>query len=292
MITETTKQQFIERLFKTGGHYGFQKSRRHPTVTKYLFGSKDGTDIIDLEKTTTSLLTAMQAIESVANAGGEVLFVGTKPEASNIVREIATEVGAPYVSNRWVGGILTNFVEVRKRIARLHDLVAQGESGELDRKYTKKERVIIGREMQKLTFNFGGIRKVEKMPKLVVVVDPRHDSIAVEEAKALNIPIVSLSGSDNNLVGIAYPVVVNDTLTAVVRATLGELAAAYAKGKSEYVPPAQVHRTVSTEERVRRFAGRTGERKPFSARREGRNPRPARAEGGRPRAPRAPMAER
>lgn len=290
MTTETTKQQLIERLFKVGGHFGFQKSRRHPSVTQYLFGTKEGTDIIDLEKTVDALEGAKKLIHNVASQGGEVLFVGTKPESQTIVRDLAIEVEAPYAVNRWVGGLLTNFAEIRKRVQRLQDLVAQGEAGELDRKYTKKERVLINREMQKLIFNFGGIRKLGRLPKLLVVVDPRHNDIAVEEARELNIPVVSISGSDNNLTDIAAPVVVNDSLVASVRTVLAELTESYQKGKSEYVPPAQVTRAPREDgPRSRRF-GRD-DRRPRGGARDGRQ-RPSRAMGGRPQTHRAPTAQK
>lgn len=291
MTTETTKQQLIERLFKAGGHFGFQKSRRHPSVAPYLYGTKDGTDIIDLEKTMDSLEDAKKLVHHTASQGGEVLFVGTKPESQTIVRELATEAEAPYVVNRWVGGLLTNFAEIRKRVQRLQDLVAQGEAGELDRKYTKKERVLINREMQKLIFNFGGIRKMERLPKLLVVVDPRHNDIAVEEARERNIPVVSISGSDNNLTDIAAPVVVNDSLVASVRTILAEIAEAYQKGKAEYVPPAQVTRAPREDgPRSRRFG--QDERRPRGTRSLGRNTRPSRAMGGRPQTHRAPTAQK
>lgn len=295
-MISSTKQQLIDRLFKAGGHFGFQKSRRHPTVMQYLFGNKEGTDIIDLEKTADCVEAAKNAIGNVARAGGDVLFVGTKDEVRTLVREAAVDAGAPMVVNRWVGGMLTNFGEIKKRIARLHDLIAQGETGELDRKYTKKERLVINHEMTKLTFNFGGMRKVERLPKMLVVVDPRHNFIAVEEAVKLNIPIVSISGSDNNLTDITYPIVVNDTLVAAVRTVVAELAEAYKTARAEYVPPAEIVRAPRADGdrgprrsfRDRNDRGDRPARRPFTARTEGQHPRPPRADGGRPQAARAP----
>jgi len=179
----TTNQPLIERLFAAGSHFGFQKSRRHPTVVPYIFGAKHGTDIFDLEKTSTLLDAAKEVMKKAGSQGKTVLFVGTKDEASAVVKEMAEKAEMPMVINRWIGGMLTNFGEIKRRLARLEDLVSQGESGELERKYTKKERVLIKREMEKLMFNFGGIRTLKKTPDLMVVVDPRHDSIAVTEAK-------------------------------------------------------------------------------------------------------------
>lgn len=238
MSTET-KQNLIERLFSAGAHFGFGKSRRHPTVTPYLYGTKQGTDIFDLEKTSELIINAQAVLEAAGRKGDTVLFVGTKDEVSQLVRTTAESVDMPYVSNRWIGGMLTNFSEIKKRIARLLELTQQGESGELERKYTKKERVMIGREMEKLAFNFGGVKAMERMPQLMVIVDPRHDIIAVREAIELGIPTIAITSSDGNLKDITYPVVVNDALRSSVTLTLKELTDAYAKGRSEFVPPAK-----------------------------------------------------
>lgn len=238
MSTET-KQNLIERLFSAGAHFGFGKSRRHPTVTPYLYGTKQGTDIFDLEKTSELIINAQAVLEAAGRKGDTVLFVGTKDEVSQLVKTTAESVDMPYVSNRWIGGMLTNFSEIKKRIARLLELTQQGESGELERKYTKKERVMIGREMEKLAFNFGGVKAMERMPQLMVIVDPRHDIIAVREAIELGIPTIAITSSDGNLKDITYPVVVNDALRSSVTLTLKELTDAYAKGRSEFVPPAK-----------------------------------------------------
>lgn len=235
--TETGATSLIEKLFKAGAHFGFARSRRHPTVAPYIFGNKQGTDIIDLEKTSELLATAARVIEETAKAGKVVLFVGTKEEIVTIVRDAATKIEMPFVVNRWIGGMLTNASEIRKRVHRLTDLLAQGESGELERKYTKKERVILGREIEKLNFNFSGIKSMERLPGLLVIVDPRHDSIALAEARDLNIPVVGIVSSDTNLREVQYPIVANDALQSSVRTILEEITAAYVRGKAEYVAP-------------------------------------------------------
>lgn len=241
MITETAKtpdtsKTLMERLFNVGAHFGFTKSRRHPTATPYIFGNKQGTDIIDLEKTTASLETAKTILNEAGKAGKTVLFVGTKEEIVTTVSAFAKGIEMPFVVNRWVGGMLTNFSEIKKRIQRLNDLIAQGESGELERKYTKKERVIIGREFDKLVNNFSGIQKMDRHPHVLVVVDPRHDAIAVAEARHLNIPIIGITSSDANLRLLDYPIVVNDALQASVALILSELTKAYSEGKAEFTP--------------------------------------------------------
>lgn len=235
--SHNTQKTLIKRLFAVGAHFGFARSRRHPTATPYIFAHKQGTDIIDLEQTSMLIENAKHLMTEAGRQGKSVLLVGTKEEIKRVVESHASNAEMPYVTNRWVGGMLTNFSEIRKRIARLNDLVAQGESGELERKYTKKERVIIGRELAKLTQNFGGIQKMERTPSLLIVVDPRHDVIAVREARALNIPVIALANSDTNMSMLQYPIVMNDGLQSSVSLVLGELIEAYKKGKSEYVAP-------------------------------------------------------
>jgi small subunit ribosomal protein S2 len=230
------KETLIERLFGAGAHFGFGKSRRHPTVRPYLFGSKQGTDIFDLEKTSDLLLEAKAVLTEAGKKGEIVLFVGTKSEAANLVKQAAESIAMPYVVNRWIGGMLTNFSEMKKRMARLADLTAQGESGELERKYTKKERVVINRELEKLSYNFSGIKALERPPHHLLVVDPRHDAIAVREARELNIPIIAISSSDGNLTDVTYPVVANDALRSSVSFLLNELTTAYAEGQKEFDP--------------------------------------------------------
>ncbi|MFM2424317.1 MAG: hypothetical protein RLZZ70_708 [Candidatus Parcubacteria bacterium] len=234
MSTQSTN--LIERLFAAGAHFGFKKSRRHPTVTPYLFTAKDGNDIFDLEQTAGLIATAAAVLEEAGKQGKTVLFVATKDEVSHIVKATAEKVVMPYVVNRWIGGMLTNFSEIKKRIYRLESLIAERESGELDRKYTKKERVLITREVDKLHHNFGGIRTCAKVADIMVVVDPRHDSIAVTEANEMGMPIIALMSSDCDTSKVTYPIVVNDALQASVTMVLNELSTAYQNGRATFVP--------------------------------------------------------
>lgn len=236
MSTTNDKTSIIDRLFQAGSHFGFKKRRRHPTVSPYLYATKDGNDIFDLEKVTVLLDTAKEVMKEAGLHGKTILFVGTKDEASRIVKAAAEKVEAPYVTNRWIGGMLTNFSEIKKRINRLEALTHEQESGELERKYTKKERVIIGREVTKLNFNFKGISSIQKMPDYMLVVDPRHDSIAVTEARDRKIPVIAIMSSDCDASLVQFPVIANDSLQTSVALLLSELSAAYAEGKSAYVP--------------------------------------------------------
>lgn len=235
--TQTVKDKsLIERLFNAGAHFGFTKSRRHPTTLPYLYGNKQGVDIIDLEKTSDMLEEAKEVLFKLGSEGKRVLFVGTKEEIAPLVKNAAEETEMPYVTNRWIGGTLTNFSEIKKRIARFNDLTTQGETGELERKYTKKERVVIGRERERLSYNFEGIRTLEKLPNALLIVDPRHDSIAVQEATDLNIPIIGVTSSDCNLKNIAHPVLVNDALQSSIGLVLAECVTALNNGKAAYEP--------------------------------------------------------
>lgn len=236
-------KNLVSRLFEAGSHFGFKKSRRHPTVAPYLYTTKDGSDVIDLEKTTDSLTAAKEAIKTAGSLGKTVLFVGTKDEASRTVLAAAEQAGVPYVTNRWIGGMLTNFSEMKKRINRLEVLNQEKQSGELERKYTKKERVVIGREADKLAFNFGGIVSLEKLPDLMVVVDPRHDHIAVAEAVDKNIPVMALLGTDSDTTNITYPIVANDSLTSSVKLVMDELVAAYTEGVDAFTPKPAAEKT-------------------------------------------------
>ncbi len=248
----TDKSTIIDRLFQAGSHFGFKKSRRHPSVAPFVFTTKDGNDIFDLEKTTALLDSAKETIKDAGLHGKTVLFVGTKDEATKIVKAAAERAESPYVSNRWIGGMMTNFSEIKKRINRLEVLTSERESGELERKYKKKERVVLGREADKLTHNFFGISKMQKLPDLMVVVDPRHDSIAVAEAAERNIPVMAILSSDCDASLVKYPVVANDSLQTSVKLLLAELVDAYLEGKSAYVPKAVEARPVRTSAPRRR----------------------------------------
>lgn len=249
-MSTTNNPAFIDRLFKAGSHFGFKKSRRHPTVASYLYTTKDGNDIFDLEKTTALLDTAKETLKEAGLHGKTVLFVSTKDETSLLVKAAAEKTESPYVTNRWIGGMLTNFSEIKKRINRLETLTNEKESGELERKYTKKERVMISREVDKLSFNFFGISKMTKFPDLMMVVDPRHDSIAVTEAGEKNIPVLAIMSSDCDASKIKYPVFVNDSLQSSVSLILDELTDAYAEGKSAYVPKPVEPRKTPTHRRT------------------------------------------
>ena len=243
MSSQTNNQSLIERLFGVGAHFGFKKSRRHPSIAPFLFGTKEGNDIFDLEATSTLIENAKTILREAAANGKTVLFVGTKSEVVESVKATALKVEMPYVVNRWVGGMLTNLGEIKKRIMRMEELVRDAESGELERKYTKKERLLLSRDLAKLNHNFLGVSKSVRTPDFMVVVDPRHDAIAVKEALKMKVPVIGIMSSDCDVSLITHPILVNDALQGSVNLVLAELAAAIAEGKAAYVPKVSTPRT-------------------------------------------------
>jgi small subunit ribosomal protein S2 len=230
---KTTKNSstMIEALFSVGAHFGRSKSRRHPSTKSYIFGKKNNTEIVDLEKTVESLDKAKEFVNNIVSSGKQILFVGTKPEAKKIIANVGV-LNIPFVSERWIGGTLTNFSEIKKRVARLTELLKLKETGELE-KYTKKEQLMMDREVEKLSKNFGGIVSMNGFPGALFVVDSKHEKTAVEEAIIKNIPIISLSSSDCDISKIDYPIVANDASQASVEYFTNEILNAYKDGQSK-----------------------------------------------------------
>jgi len=222
-------QNVIEEMFKAGVHYGYSKSRRHPSVSQYIFSTKNGVDIINIEKTSELYDKAIEAVTKYAASGKTILFVGTKPEARQQIVETALALNMPYVSERWVGGALTNFPEIKKRILKLLDLRDQKEKGGLD-KYTKKEKLLIDKEMEDMTKNFQGLTGITRTPDVVFVVDPKKEQIAVTEAKKMKLPIIALLNTDCNLKQIEYPIIANDASISSISFFLTKIKEAYTNG--------------------------------------------------------------
>jgi small subunit ribosomal protein S2 len=211
-----------EALAKAGLQYGYSRTRRHPSVKPYIEGNHNGVDFINLDKTAEQLDAAISFLKSVQGAGKVILFVGVKPEIRQIIKEVALSLGAPYIAERFIGGTLTNFPQMKKRIEKLHDLLKKKETGELA-VYTKKEQLLIQRDIDRLDRDFGGISALTNIPAAVVIVDPRHEDMCVKEAVRLHIPIVALANTDCTLEGIEYPIVGNDGSVGSVRFVLEAL---------------------------------------------------------------------
>jgi small subunit ribosomal protein S2 len=225
-----TMDATIERMFKAGAHFGQIKSRRHPSVKPLIFGVKNRVEIFDLEKTKDYLERAKEFVASIAKNNGLIVFVGGKNEARDAVRNAASSINMPYVAGRWIGGTFTNFTQIRKRIELFEMLSDQREKGELS-KYTKKERLLIDRDIDNLQRFFGGIVTMKELPKAIFVVDSKREHIAVTEAHKLKIPVISLAGSDCNLKDIEYPIPGNDSSISSITFFLSEIAGAYKANK-------------------------------------------------------------
>ncbi len=224
----------IETLFEAGTHFGYSRARRHPSATPFIFATKDRGDIFDLEETNRRLEAALERVLDIARHGKKVLFVGGKHEASGVITEAAERVGAPYVAGRWIGGTLTNFKNIRKRIERLNTLVKERASGELD-KYTKRERLLLGREIEELEGRFGGLVGMEDIPGALFVVDSRHEETAVREANQLGIPVIALASSDCDFSMIQLPIPGNDASNRTIRLVVERVADAVQEGKRSQI---------------------------------------------------------
>lgn len=228
--TNELENPVIKQMFEAGLHFGFSKSRRHPSMKEFIFGLKNRVEILDLTKTVDGLEEAKKFAESIGKSGRQILLVSSKGEAERSIREIAEGAGLPYVSGRWLGGTLTNFSELGKRIKKLVDLTDKREKGELS-KYTKKERLMIDRDIEKLQDMFGGLLNAKGLPGALFVVDPKKEKTTVAEAKRLKIPVIALMNSDNNLKDAEYPIVGNDSVSSSIEFVTKEIIEAFKAGQ-------------------------------------------------------------
>lgn len=220
----------VKRLFDAGAHFAQVKSRRHPSTKSFVVGLAGRTEIIDLRETVLQLERAEAALETLARDGKTVVFVGGKPEVASLVRAAAERVHAPYVATRWLGGTITNWSEIQKRIDRLAILREETASGALAKQHTKLEVVRLTREMERLIERLDGIAELHKRPDALVVVDTKHEKHAVKEARLAGIPVIALMSSDCNLADATYPILANDSSRASVETVLDRLALALSRG--------------------------------------------------------------
>ncbi len=199
----------INDLMEAGCHFGHQTRRWNPKMKDYVYGAKNGISIIDLTKTMRQIANACNFLSNVVAKGGDLLFVGTKRQAQEIIRDLASQTGMFYVAERWMGGTLTNNVTIRKSIAKMYEIDKMVESGELQ-KLKKRELSMLTRDNEKLHRNLDGIAEMKRLPAALVVIDVCHDDIAVREAAKLNIPIVAIVDTNADPDLIDYPVVAND----------------------------------------------------------------------------------
>ena len=219
----------MKQLLDAGAHFGHQTRRWNPKMRRFIFTDRNGIYIIDLQQTLTYIDQAYDFVKETVAHGGTVLFVGTKKQAQEAIAEEASKVGMPYVNQRWLGGMLTNFQTVHKRLARLKELESMEQSGGFEGR-TKKEILMLTREKNKLQRTLGGMRDMSKVPSVVWVVDTNKEHIAVGEARKLNIPVVALLDTNCDPDVVDYPIPANDDAIRSVTVLTRVIASAVAEG--------------------------------------------------------------
>ena len=220
----------MKQLLEAGVHFGHQTKRWDPKMAEYIYQARNGIHIIDLQKTSKKIDEAYAFMKEVSEEGKDILFVGTKKQAQECVKEAAEKSGMFYVDQRWLGGMLTNFKTIRKRIARLNKLEEMQEDGTFD-VLPKKEVAALKNEMEKLEKNLGGIKNMTRMPGAMFVVDPKNERIAILEARKLNIPIIGLVDTNCNPEDVDYPIPGNDDAIRAVKLITDVMANAIIEGR-------------------------------------------------------------
>ena len=220
----------MKQLLEAGVHFGHQTRRWDPKMAEYIFQARNGIHIIDLQKTSKKLDEAYSFMREQAEEGKTVLFVGTKKQAQECMKEAAVKCGMFYVNQRWLGGMLTNFKTIKARVQRLKDLEAMEQDGTFD-VLPKKEVINLKKEMEKLEKNLGGIKEMENTPDIIFLVDPKKEATAIAEAKKLNIPVVGLVDTNCNPEDLDYPIPGNDDAIRAVKLIADVMANAIIEGK-------------------------------------------------------------
>ena len=223
----------MKSLLEAGVHFGHETKRWNPKMKKYIYGEKNKVYIIDLEKTRAALMKACEFLRKTASEGGSILFVGTKKQAQDIIKEEALRAGMYYVNQRWLGGMLTNFQTIKKSIKRLEDLERMKEDGTFA-KLSKKETSQLNKEAFKLNKNLEGIRAMGKTPKAMFIIDSKKEEIAVKEAKKICIPIVALVDTNCDPDLIDYPIPGNDDAIRSIKLVTGIIADSILNGRQEF----------------------------------------------------------
>ena len=239
----------IKQLFEAGAHFGHQTSRWNPKMAKYIYGKKDGIHIINLDQTVAQLDRASDFLKEVAGRGRQVLFVGTRKQTKEIVKSAAESVGMPCVTERWLGGMLTNQHTIVSQIKKLKLLEKRMASGELANRYSKLEVQRIQEEIDTLNIRYGGIKEMRGKPGAMVVLDAVTDRNAITEAQKLRVPVVAVCDSNANPTGIDYVIPANDDALAGLRLIIDQLAEAVKDGSSVAAKRAEERRAEEAKEK-------------------------------------------
>lgn len=220
-------------MLKAGVHFGHQKSRWHPKMEQYLFGSRNGVHVIDLDKTQEELEKALTYVKDLAAKGKVILFVGTKRQARALVQAAAESCGMPFLTERWIGGLLTNFDEFRRRLKKYKTLKDMAATGEIE-KYTKKEQSTLKKQIAKMDKYLAGLVTVDKIPDALYITDVRVEKTAVTEARRVHVPIVAVCDSNVDPTKVQYPIPSNDDAVNAIKLIADLIAAAVNEGKVEF----------------------------------------------------------
>lgn len=223
----------IKKLLEAGAHFGHSSSRWHPKMAGFIHSKRAGNHIIDLTQTVEALEKALPVIEDAVAGGKQVLLVGTKRQAKELVKKAAEDTGMPYVSNRWVGGVLTNTTTINGRIKHLKELENKMAGGELEGRYNKLEVQRFQEEIDHMNFLYGGIKEMQGRPGLVYVTDVITDHLAVKEAKRLGIPVIGVVDTNADPTGIDFPIPANDDALKAIQLLLDYAVAAISAGKAK-----------------------------------------------------------
>ncbi|MCF7872990.1 MAG: 30S ribosomal protein S2 [Candidatus Omnitrophica bacterium] len=223
----------IKKMLEGGVHFGHLKRNWNPKMQKFIFGRKKNIYIIDLEKTTKMLDQAKEFLKEIAKSGGNILFVGTKRQIRPVIKELATSCDMPYVDQKWVGGLLTNFSTIKKRLQRYLELLKMRENGEFDN-IPSKEVVRLNRQISRMDKNYSGLTTLKTLPDCVFVVDPKREKSCVREATKLSIPLVALIDTDADPEEVNYPIPGNDDAIRSVKFIVSSLVEAIDEGRQDY----------------------------------------------------------
>jgi len=221
----------MKALLESGVHFGHRTNKWDPRMRPYIFTERNGIHIIDLQQTVKSLNTAFAIVRDTVSKGGTVLFVGTKRQAQETVKEEAMRCGMPYVTERWMGGLLTNWVTFFQRMSEMERMERMRDTGEINR-LTKKEGLLIQREITRLLVRLSGIRNMKKLPDVLFVVDVMREETAIREANKLNIPVIALVDTNCNPSGVDYVIPSNDDAIRAIKLLVGKVADAVLEGRA------------------------------------------------------------
>lgn len=227
------KKISLADMLKQGVHFGHRTSKRHPKMSEYIFQSKSGIHVIDLEKTTQELEKALNYIKKIVSEGKTIVFVGTKWQAKQALKKAYDETGMPYITERWIGGTLTNYDVIARVITNYKRLKKEYAAGEWEQKYTKKEQSKLKHLLDKLETKVGGIAELNKIPDAIFVIDIKNESIAVAEARKKKIPIVAICDTNVNPELVDYPIPANDDALRSVELIVSLAAEAVKEGLAE-----------------------------------------------------------